>query len=213
MSQLDNLFIKHGTDKSSLHHDYSKNYETHFEKFRGVNVKLLALGIGGYEFPDQGGGDLKAFSEYFYRKDSNIFGVDIYDKSGIKFPPNVKTFIGSQNDGNFLTKVMLELGEPHIIIDDASHQNKLTIESFKHLFPWLKSGGVYVIEDLESSWYEDYGFDGTKNFKDTNHPSTINFLRELLNVVNIKFLTHEAKAAFEIESIHFYQNIAFIIKK
>lgn len=213
MNELDKLFIKYGTDKSSIHHNYSENYETHFSKFRGRDVKMLVLGIGGYEFPDRGGGDLKAFSDYFYRNNAKIYGVDIYDKSKIKFPSKVKTFVGSQNDGNFLTKVLIDLGEPDIILDDASHMNKLTIESFKHLFPWLKSGGVYVIEDLETSWYEDSEYGGTKNFMDMNYPSTINFLREILNVVNIKFLPNEAKSVYQIASIHFYQNIAFIVKK
>jgi len=214
-NSLDKLFIKHGTDKSSQHHNYSPYYEKHFEKFRFTNTKLVAVGIGGYEYPDRGGGDIKAFSEYFISQKAQIHAIDIFDKSGLKFDPRVSVYKGSQDDGDFLMEVMLKCGEPDIIIDDASHFCKPTIQTFKHLFPWLKSGGVYVIEDLEGSFYPDHGFGGTQNFMDFKAETPINLMRELINCVNEKFLPVEfsAESVYKIESIHFYQNIVFVIKK
>lgn len=214
-NSLDKLFIKYGTDKSSQHHNYSPYYEKHFEKFRFTNTKLVAVGIGGYEYPDRGGGDIKAFSDYFISQKAQIHAIDIFDKSGLKFDPRVSVYKGSQDDGDFLTEVMLKCGEPDIIIDDASHINIPTIQTFKHLFPWLKSGGIYVIEDVESSWWNTNGFDGEPNFLDMHAKTSINFCRELINCINAKHLPAEfsAESVYKIESMHFYQNIVFIVKK
>jgi len=212
---LDKLFIKHGTDKSSEHHNYSSYYETHFEKFRFSPIKMVAVGIGGYEYPDRGGGDIKAFSEYFPHAKAQIHAIDIFDKSGVKFDQRVSIYKGSQDDGDFLMSIMMKCGEPDIVIDDASHFCKPTIQTFKHLFPWLKSGGVYVIEDLEGSFYEEHGYGGTKNFMDFKAETPLNLTRELLNCVNAKFLPSEfqAQPQYEISAMHFYQNIVFIVKK
>lgn len=107
---------------------------------------------------------------------------------------------------------MVKIGEPHIIIDDASHMNQLTIQSFKHLFPWLKSGGYYVIEDIESSWWDEHGFDGNTDFCNFSAATTINFMRMLLNEVNAKHVPG-FQSKYQIDEISFYQNIVFIKKK
>jgi hypothetical protein len=223
MTFLESLSQKHGSDKYG-HHDYCRHYERHFKELQFKPVILLELGIGGYEYPDRGGAGLRMWSDFFL--DGKIYGLDLFDKSGIKLPARTKIFQGSQADGDFLTKVMLEVGEPHIIIDDASHMNGLTIQSFKHLFPWLKSGGYYVIEDIESSWWDKHGYDGTPNENDPIFPSTINFCRALINCVNRKHVPIQPdddnmgdypypfrNLYQEIESMHFYQNMVVIKKK
>ena len=44
-----------------------------------------------------------------------------------------------------------------VIIDDASHASPHQQLAFRHLFPRLRSGGLYIIEDLhwQSPVYED----------------------------------------------------------
>lgn len=211
---LDKLAIQTGSDKSSLHHDYCRHYQKHFAHLKEKPITLLELGIGGYEFSDRGGAGLKMWSKFF--NNGKIYGIDLHDKSGIELPARTKIFKGSQADGDFLQKVMEEIGSPDIIIDDASHMNQLTIQSFKHLFPWLKSGGLYVIEDIESSWWNEHGFDGTPNHKDMQFPSTVNFCRELINCVNVKHCPQSSSDFVGyggIDAIHFYNNMVVIIKK
>lgn len=208
-NELDKLFIKHGTDKSSQHHNYSPNYEKHFEPLRFNPIKMLIIGVGGYEYPDRGGGDIKAFSEYFPHVKTKIHALDLYDKSGLKFNDRVKIHKGSQDDGDCLTKVMMDLGEPDIIIDDGSHMNGLTIQSFRHLFPWIKKGGLYVIEDIESSWWNTQGFDGETDPMNFDAKTTINFMRELLNDVNSK---STGMNVYDVCSMYFYNNMV-VIKK
>lgn len=211
MNDLQKLAVKFGSDKHG-HHNYCEHYHAHFKDIRFNKMKILELGIGGYEYPERGGAGLRMWSEYFNR--SEIFGIDLFDKNKVSLPVRTKIFQGSQADGDFLLQVMSQVGEPEIIIDDASHINALTIQSFKHLFPWLKSGGYYVIEDIESSWWVDEPFDGTQDFEDLNFPSSINFCRQLINLANTKHLpTKQFENWYKIESLHFYENLVMIKKK
>src|SRR6188768_1034550 len=183
--KLKDLAIKYGSDKHG-HHDYCQHYENHIGAYTNLPITLLELGIGGYEFPDRGGAGMKMFRDFLPK--AKIVGVDKWYKQGLDVHPRMKVYQGSQDDEKFLNKVVEQEGRPSIIIDDASHMNALTIKSFQILFPLLLPGGVYVIEDIESSWWEDHGFDGTKNLDDMQKWTTINMLRSLVVPVNRKYL-------------------------
>lgn len=208
MTQLEQLAKQYHSDKFG-HHDYCRHYQHHLQPFQYDPITLIELGVGGYEFPDRGGSGLRMWNDFFIK--GKIVGVDFYDKSGLQLPSRVQLFKGSQADGDFLMQLMCKIGEPTVIIDDASHMNQLTIQSFKHLFPWLKSGGYYIIEDIESSWWNEHGFDGDPDYCNLSAATTINFTRMLLNEVNAKHVPGFEKK-YGIESMHFYQNIVFIKK-
>ena len=77
----------------------------------------------------------------------------------------------------------------------------------------MKEGGVYVIEDTETSYWPDYGGDSV-NLNNSN--TTMNFFKKLVDCLNHKeFLLKEYKPTFfdlNIVSIHFYHNLIFIYK-
>ena len=87
------------------------------------------------------------------------------------------------------------------------------IKSFKILFPKLKDGGVYAIEDIQTSYWEDYGGD-SKNLN--NSTTAMNFLKSLTDCLNHQEIPDENyKESFfdkKIVSIHFYHNLVFIHK-
>lgn len=206
---LIDLAIRYKSDKHN-HHDYCRHYDKHFTHFRDKNIIVMELGVGGYEFPDRGGSGLRIWSDYFER--AKIIGIDVFDKSKVVINPRTTIYQCSQVDKDGLRKIIAQEGTPTIIIDDASHMNGLTIESFRLLFPKLAPGGIYVIEDLESSWWNSHGFDGEPNYKDFSANTSINLLRDLINSVNAKHLPNDSEF-LPIESIHFYQNMAIIHKK
>jgi hypothetical protein len=49
------------------------------------------------------------------------------------------------------------MGGVDIVLDDGSHQTKHQIESFKILFPEMSEGGLYMVEDLHTSYWRGYG--------------------------------------------------------
>jgi len=202
MDTLSQLADKYKTDKGLWHHSYTPIYHSYFEKLRNDNLTLLEIGIGGYEYPDKGGESLRMWADYF--PNAKIVGIDIHEKT-IPLPDNVMIAKGSQIDMLFLSDIIQSIGNPDIIIDDGSHINEHIIQSFRWLFPNLKSGGVYVVEDTETSYWEDYG-DGIP----PNLPTTMNYFKKLADTLNSPIFP--LLNDFNIKSIHFYKGLIFIFK-
>jgi len=208
-NNLTKLGYIYGTDKVGEHF-YTGHYQTHFKKFRSKKINLLEIGVGGMKNPLQGGESLRMWKKFFPL--AKIFSIDIYDKSALQ-EKNIKIFKGNQVDKDFLEDVCNEIGEIDIVIDDGSHMNEHVIESFKILFPKLKDGGIYVVEDTQTSYWEHYGGDS----KDLNNPNTMmNFFKSLTDSLNNQeFIIPNYKQTYfdkKIVSMHFYHNLIFIYK-
>lgn len=203
---LNFLALKHGTDKYG--HGYIEFYKKHFQTFRKKKLNILEIGVGGYDVPRKGGDSLRMWKDYF--PNSNIFAIDIYDKSALQ-EKRIKIFRGSQNDPEFLLSVASQIGNIDIIIDDGSHQNAHVITTFKTLFPCLADNGYYVIEDIHTSYWPRYG----GNWKNLSEAITsISTVKTLIDGLNYQFIPN--RNAFytddKIKSIHFYPKIVFIFK-
>ena len=166
--------------------------------------------MGGYEDPNQGGESLRMWKHYF--PNGKIYSIDIFDKSALQ-EERIKIFKGSQVDRAFILKVVGEIGETDIIIDDGSHVNRHVIETFKLLFPLLKNGGIYVVEDTQTAYWKPYG-GGNRNRDNAN--TSINFFKRLVDGLNYQeFPEKRYKPTYYDENIvamHFYHNLVFINK-
>jgi len=112
-----------------------------------------------------------------------------------------------------LIDVSKDIGEIDLIIDDGSHLNEHVITTFELLFPKLKNGGIYVIEDTQTSYWESYGGDSTN----LNKEGTIyHFFKNLIDGLNHQELIIKGykKNYYDshIVSMHFYHNMIFIYK-
>ena len=150
------------------------------------------------------------FSDYFNK--SNIVGLDIENKDyNIE---RVEIFCGDQSDKKILNRIIEKYKTFDVIIDDGSHKNKDVINSFNHLFPYLKFGGLYVIEDLQTSYISNWGGDGVNL---NNKKTTMNFIRSLADRMHYQDIDNPfyQKHDFDglIEFVHIYRNIAFIKKQ
>lgn len=206
---LTRMALIHRTDKFGYHF-YTPHYQRHLKKFKFKKIKLLEIGVGGYEDPFIGGNSLRMWKSYF--PFAKIFSLDIYDKSFLE-ETRIKIFKGSQIDKPFLDNVIKATGELDIIIDDGSHINEHVIISFEYLFPRLKKGGVYVVEDTQTSYWEEYG----GSSKEFNKKGTIcTFFKSLIDGLNNEeFIIDGFKKNYydkHIISIHFYHNMIFIYK-
>ena len=191
-------------------HSYTIHYQDHFYKLRRKKLRILEIGIGGYKSPNSGGASLRMWKAFFIN--SKIFGIDLFLKKGIE-EQRIKTFQGSQDNKKFLMNVIKKVGQPDIIIDDGSHINSHIVNSFKILFPFLKDGGIYVIEDIQTSYWPEFG-GSTKNMESGR--SAVNFFKSLIHGLNhSEFLNEKYNATYydkNIVSLHFYHNLIFIYK-
>jgi hypothetical protein len=207
-NDLTKLALIFNTDKAGSHH-YTQHYDLHFRKYRRKNNSILEIGVGGGNKPYAGGGSLRMWKAYF--PNSKIFGIDIFDKT-YHNEDRIKTFCGSQVDEDFLKKALSEIGDVDIIIDDGSHINEHVIKTFHLLFPHLRSGGIYVIEDVQTSYWHEFGGSLDK----FTHLTSMNFLKSLVDGLNYEeFPRNGYEPTYfdkSIVSMHFYHNLVFIYK-
>lgn len=140
------------TDKAQ-HTHYLRSYEEYFSPLVGREIRLLELGV--YK-----GGSLLLWRDYFAQ--GLIVGLDLNpikldDQTG-----RIRIYQGMQQDRTLLDRIAQETAPQgfDVIIDDCSHIGELTRISFWHLFDnHLKPGGIYVIEDWSTGYWDSF-FDG-----------------------------------------------------
>jgi hypothetical protein len=153
LDPLTRLAIKHGTDKWGPHF-YTPLYHQLFCHLRDRPIRLLEIGVGGYDLKTVGGASLAMWADYFPA--GQISGIDIAEKH-LALDPRIKLFRGSQDDPIFLKTVCDERGPFDIIIDDGSHVPKHVVTSFHILFPALSDDGIYLIEDVQTAFWPSFG--------------------------------------------------------
>ncbi|GAB4533983.1 MAG: hypothetical protein Fur0020_00160 [Thermodesulfovibrionia bacterium] len=194
--QLD--LTKYNTDK--VKNRYLEIYDRIFEPLVDKEIALLEVGI--YE-----GGSLLLWHDYFPK--SKVIGIDIKAPSNVSLPQGVYFFKGSQADKAFLSSVIEKVAPEglDIIIDDASHIGELTKITFWHLFDHhLKPGGIYVIEDWGTGYWDDF-VDG-KKYK-VRQPILSILWRRLLQLNRGRKLIYKFPFKVPIKS-HDYGMVGFV---
>ena len=175
----------HKTDKI-YHHGYYRFYEDVLNKYRKKNINFLEIGMDTGE-------SLNLWRDYFQK--ANIYGLEINQEY-----KNDKIYVmkGNQNKINDLKKLVKITNECDVILDDGSHVPSHQLKSFNYLFEnCLKKGGVYIIEDIETSYWKRekgaklYGYNINAGFNSKNN--IVNIFQEIIPIVNREFLIQNAK--------------------
>ena len=132
--------------------NYFNVYESHFEHLRNESLNMLEIGV-------RWGGSVWGWRNYF--PNANIIGMDVDPNSmqyGNDDPKNgVKLYLGDQCDSKLLNTINNSHGPFDIIIDDGGHTMEQQLSTFDVMWPLLKNGGVYVIEDIHTSYWPKWG--------------------------------------------------------
>jgi hypothetical protein len=183
-----------GTDKLR----YMEYYWWHLHHWAQQPVTLLEIGV----FQGQ---SLKMWESLF--PNGAIHALDINPEC-VQYanPPRTTVTIGSQADPAALEQWAASAAAPiDLIVDDGSHIMEHLRISFLHLFPKLRPGGIYVLEDLGTCYWANYG-------GELRHPLTmIEFLKSLVD--NVNYECSNLGNPLAIDHIHFYNNICFVYKK
>jgi hypothetical protein len=137
--------------KNRLHKwiHYFEVYEHFFARFRGTDVHFLEIGVSH-------GGSLQMWKEYFGPK-ARIFGVDIDPACKAMEDEQVKIFIGDQADPRFLADLKGHVPRVDVLLDDGGHTMDQQRTTFEVLYPHVAVNGLYVCEDLCTSYWPTYG--------------------------------------------------------
>jgi len=168
-SILDNLAIKHKSDKSSRYHNYAVKYDKILSPYKESFKSILEIGVAQ-------GQSIKMWTDYF--PNATIYGADISPDSKIceSYSSRIKFHILDQRSAAQL-KNLEQFSPFDLIIDDGNHFWMEQILTFNIIFPYLKSGGIYIVEDTTTSYWKEY-----KNY----HISPTNYFKGLVDEVNLK---------------------------
>jgi 8-demethyl-8-(2-methoxy-alpha-L-rhamnosyl)tetracenomycin-C 3'-O-methyltransferase len=207
---LDDIALRQGTDKGSTDHNYCPYYERYLEHLRDEPITLVEIGVWQ-------GASLRMWREYFSK--ATIIGVDNIDRP--VDTGGAEVVIADQSSKQDLDSLRTFRGPFDVVIDDGSHVSSLTINTFEMLWPALNPGGLYVVEDLQTSYDpENYSSNEASRNPDahlgysTRRPeyTAMQFCKRLADEVNRKLFPAEYWWGHEVESVQFFQNICFIVK-
>jgi hypothetical protein len=218
---LERAFFAHAGRAVHKWHHYLPLYDRYFVPFRPQGavakigrylgaraanprpVRLLEIGVWK-------GGSLQLWRGYF-GPEAVIFGIDI-DEGCAAFDGEHGNHvrIGSQADAAFLRGVVEKMGGIDIVIDDGSHVAADQKTTFDTLFPLLEDGGLYVVEDLHTAYWREFG---------GGYSSGESFVTQLKTLTDdMHHWYHNrgelvAPAAGHVAGLHIHDSIAFIEKR
>jgi hypothetical protein len=204
-NEMELLGKNYNTDKV-VWHKYDQIYPLYIEKFYEYSGAMLEIGIASES-------SLKMWLDLF--PNMHIYGIDIgFEDKGERFT----VFKADQSSSDDLDTIKEKITEPlYFINDDGSHIPEHQLLTFNKLFPKLEIGGVYIIEDVETSYWKKgsiYGYPVHYGFR---HPqSIIEIFKDVADAVNAdvcpKFRS-ELQHLEYIKSITFARNCIIITKK
>lgn len=182
---------------------YFDIYELHFDRFIGKEINLLEIGV--YH-----GGSLQMWKHYLGDR-ATIYGVDIDPRTKAFEEERIRIEIGDQGNRDFWKIIKPSLPVFDIIIDDGGHTMEQQRVTFEEMFPMLSPSGVYLVEDLHTSYWPEYG--GGYQRSD----SFVEYSKHIIDTLNA-WHSRDPRLAVNgftesIWSINYYDSVMVIEKK
>jgi hypothetical protein len=204
MNDLEKYFLNNRGNMMDKWRHYFEIYDRHLSKYRGKEVVLVEFGIFH-------GGSLQMWKEYFGPR-AKIYGIDINPECKKLEEEQVEVIIGDQEDRNFLQSLSHIIPRIDILIDDGGHTMNQQITTFEELYYCIDSNGVYICEDLHTSYWE--GFQGGHKKNGTFIENSKDYI-DHLNAWHSRepenlFVTEFTESTY---SMHYYDSVLVIEKR
>jgi beta-1,4-mannosyl-glycoprotein beta-1,4-N-acetylglucosaminyltransferase len=211
---IENLMLRYGrlsnTDKVT-HHEYHKYYEPVLKPYYNSHGSIVEIGLGTTA-------SLPMWKDIF--KHAHIYGVDIEDTYFVNDRCTIYKADQSKIDDLNRLKHLLSDKNVFFINDDGSHIPEHQLLTFNTLFPILSEGGIYIIEDIETSYWTTgtcYNYETRYGYKNPN--SIIEIFKDVTDIINREFIADNTVLSNQIlhydyiESVTFARNCIIIKKK
>ena len=185
-------------------HHYFDVYHRHFGAFRGRAPVVVEIGVFH-------GGSLEMWRHYF-GPGARIVGIDRDLRCRDFQHDGIEVLIGDQADRAFLAEVRRRVPHIDILIDDGGHTMEQQIVTFEELYPHRQPNGVYLCEDVHSSYLAPfgggYGKEGT----------FIQYTKALVDRLHAWYSTEPERFAVDEftrspYALHFYDRIVVVEKR
>ena len=191
---------------------YFDVYHRHFEHLRHRELTLVEFGVFH-------GGSLQMWKHYFGPR-ARIVGVDIDPRCASLGEEQIEIRIGDQADRGFLRSLREELGPIDIVIDDGAHMLRHQLATFEEIFPAVHAEGIYLVEDLHTGYWPEYGGGvARRTLLGNRRPprSFIEFSKGLIDRLNAWHSRHPRRLPVTdftktVRSVHYYDSVLVIEK-
>jgi hypothetical protein len=143
MIDLTRLGLHYGTDKA-LYHGFTDFYHEHLAAMRDTATAVLEIGVWK-------GQSLRMWRDYFPH--ATVYGID-----NAPSPPSLARdgFVIAMCDSGSsaqLRRVLADWGHPvfDLVVDDGGHMMREQFNALDTLWPHVRPGGAYILEDLHTS--------------------------------------------------------------
>jgi len=183
---------------------YIDVYDRHFSRYRDGAVNFMEIGVFH-------GGSLQLWKKYFGQR-ASILGIDVDPQCKGYEEEQIRIEIGNQADPGLWESIARKYGQFDVIVDDASHINSDQINTFLNLWPQVKDGGIYLVEDCHSSYWSEYGGGFRNSF------SFMEFAKYLTDRINAHW-SRDANSfpvdrfTNEVGCVSFYDSVVVFEKK
>ncbi len=183
---------------------YLELYDELLTGWQGRDVSFLEIGV--YK-----GGSIPMWQEFFGAR-SRLTFCDIDPACLDLALSGTQVEIGDQADPAFLDRLGATHGPFDLIVDDGGHKMHQQITSFRHLWPRLKDRGLYIVEDVHTSYWPGFG-GGLRE-----PASFIEFAKDLIDQMHSWYTEDDAAfplhpLAREIGGIRFHDSLVVIDKR
>ena len=178
-------------------------YERHFHPFRGKDMTLLEFGV-------LHGGSLQMWKHYF-GTGAKIYGADINPRCLELAEEQIEILLADQDDRDSIRRIGATLPPFDIIIDDGGHSMSQQVITFEETWNHLKVGGIYLCEDLHTSYYAEFG--GGYRLPHT----FVEYIKQLIDQLNAWY-TRDPRHRVDLLTrttfgVHFYDSMVVIEKR
>ncbi len=149
MNELETYFLENPGRMIHKWMHYFEIYDRHLARFRDTEVNVVEIGV--YQ-----GGSLQMWKQYFGPR-ASIWGIDINPQCRQFEEDRVRVLIGDQADRAFLSSVAAAAERIDVLIDDGGHTMRQQRATFEELFPKITPDGVYICEDMHTSYWPEFG--------------------------------------------------------
>jgi hypothetical protein len=125
--------------------------------------------------------------------------------------PGIEIVIGDQADRQLHAALRAKYGEFDIVIDDGGHSMAQQTITFEEQYPAVKNGGIYLTEDLHTSYFERWG--GAYGKPDTFIEYSKQLIDKLHDWYDIGPGRQPGLITTSAYGIHFYDSIMVIEKR
>jgi cephalosporin hydroxylase len=153
---------------SRKHSSYFPAYQDLLERYRNKPIVFLEVGI-------LNGGSLFMWRDFFGPA-ARIIGVELNPEARKWEQSGFEIYIGSQSDPKFWRDLFEKIGPVDVILDDGGHTNEQQIVTVCESLPFVRDGGMVIVEDTHTSYFREFGNPSPYSF--------MNFAKSVVDEIN-----------------------------